>query len=120
MLAIIIANNNVILSLYTYIHTYICIYICGFLGDSVVKNSLASAGDARDVGSIPRSGRSLGVGNGNLLQYPCLESSLDGEAWQSTVHEATKSQTQLSMHTHTHTHTHTLYMIVNMIIYMIL
>ena len=82
----------------------------------MVKNSLASAGDARDVGSIPRSGRSLRVGNGNLLQYSCLENSLGGGAWRSTVHEATKSQTQLG----THTHIHMIYMIVNMIIYIIL
>ena len=77
----------------------------GFLGDTVVKNLPTSAGDTRDEGLISRSGRYLGVGNGNLLQYSCLENSLDGGAWRSTVHEATKSQTQLSMHTHTHTHT---------------
>ena len=61
--------------------------------------------NADDVGLIPGSGRSTKEGNGNLLQYSCLENSLDGGAWRSTVHEATKSQTQLSMHTHTHTHT---------------
>ena len=82
----------------------------------MVKNLLASAGDERDVGSIPRSGRSLGVGNGNLLQYSCLENSLGGGAWRSTVLEATKSQTQLVMHTHIHM----IYIIVNMIIYIIL
>ena len=41
-------------------------------GGSVVKNPPANAGDARDVGSIPGSGRPPGVGNGNLLQYSCL------------------------------------------------
>ena len=45
----------------------------GFLGGTVAKNLPASAGDAGDVGSIPGSGRSSGVGNGNLLQYFCLE-----------------------------------------------
>ena len=41
----------------------------------VVKNPPANAGDVRDAGSIPGSGRSPGVGNSNLLQYPCLEKS---------------------------------------------
>jgi len=43
----------------------------------VVKNPPASAGDIRDVGSIPRLGKSPGGGNGNPLQYPCLENSMD-------------------------------------------
>ena len=47
----------------------------------VVKNPLASAGDVRDAGSVPGSGRSLGGGNGNLLQYSCLENSIDRGAW---------------------------------------
>ena len=46
----------------------------------MVKNPLANVGDTRDVGSIPRSGRSPGVGNGNPLQYSCLENSKDGGA----------------------------------------
>ena len=50
----------------------------GFQGDSVVKNLPAIA---RDVGSIPGSGRSSGEGNGNPLQYPCLENPTDREAW---------------------------------------
>ena len=45
----------------------------GFFGVIVVKNLPANAGDAKDMGFIRRSGRSLGEGNGNLLQYPCLE-----------------------------------------------
>ena len=53
----------------------------GFPGSSVLKNPPASAGDARNTGSIPESGRSSGVGNGNTLQYSCLESSIDREAW---------------------------------------
>ena len=43
----------------------------------MVKNLPANAGDARDVGSIPGLGSSPGVGNGNLLQYSCLENSMD-------------------------------------------
>ena len=53
----------------------------GFLGGSVVKKLPANAGDERDTGSIPRSGRSPGEGNGNLLQYSCLGHSLDRGAW---------------------------------------
>ena len=52
----------------------------------LVNNLPAIAGDAREVGSIPGSGRSPGVGNGNLLQYSCLENSMDREAWWATVH----------------------------------
>ena len=58
-----------------------------------VKNSLTSAGDIRDEGLIPGSGRSPGCGNGNPLQYSCLQNSMDREAWQATVHGVTKSQT---------------------------
>ena len=64
----------------------------GFPGGSVVKNLPATAGD---IGSIPGSGRSLGGGHGNPLQYSCLENPMDREAWQATVHKVTKSQTQL-------------------------
>ena len=46
-----------------------------------------------DVGSVPGSGRSPGEGNGNPLQYSCLENSMDRGAWQATVHGVTKSQT---------------------------
>ena len=54
--------------------------IWGFPGGSVVRNLLANAEDIRDMGSIPGLGRSLGGGNGNPLQYPCLENSMDREA----------------------------------------
>ena len=57
----------------------------------VVKNPPANAGDARDVGSIPGLGRSPGEGNGNPLQYFCLEIPMDRGAWWTTVHEVTKS-----------------------------
>jgi len=59
----------------------------------VVKNLPANAGDARDAGSIPGSGRSPGEGNGNPLQYSCLGNPMDRGAWQATVHGVTKSQT---------------------------
>ena len=49
----------------------------GFPGGTVVKNLPANTGDAKNVGSIPGSGRSPGVGNGNPLQYSCLENSKD-------------------------------------------
>ena len=66
----------------------------------LVKNSPANAEDTRDVGSIPGSGRSSGEGNGNLLQYCCLENSMGRGAWWGTVHGVTKSWTLLSMHAH--------------------
>ena len=53
---------------------------------SVVKNRPANAGDARDTGSISGWGIPLGEGNGNPLQYSCLENPMDGEAWWATVH----------------------------------
>ena len=49
------------------------------------KNPLASAGDVRDVGSIPGLGRSPGGGHGNPLQYSCLENPMDRGAWLATV-----------------------------------
>ena len=52
----------------------------------VVKNLPANAGDIRDTGSIPGSGRSLGGGHGNPLQYSCLENPIDRGAWRATVH----------------------------------
>ena len=70
--------------------------LIGFPDDSAGKESACSAGDTGDMGSIPGSGRYPGGGNGNPLQYPCLENLLDREAWQATVHGGVKSQTQLS------------------------
>ena len=57
-----------------------------------------SASKEGDPGSIPGLGRPLGEGNGNPLQYPCLENPMDSGARQATVHEVTKSWTRLSMH----------------------
>ena len=67
-------------------------YYWGFPGASVVKNPPANAGDA---GLILRLGRSPGGGDGNLLQYSCLENPMDRGAWWATVHGVAKSQTQL-------------------------
>ena len=61
----------------------------------VVKNLPASAGDIRESGSIPGSGRSSGGGHGNSLQYSCLENPMDRGAWQATGHGVKKSWTQL-------------------------
>ena len=69
----------------------------------VVKNLLANAGDIRDAGLIPGSGRSLRVGNGNPVQYSCLGNPTGRGAWQAAVRGVAKSQTGLSTHTHTHT-----------------
>ena len=73
--------------------------LTGFPGGSVAKNSPANA---RDAGSIPGLGRSPGEGNGNLPQYPCLESSMDRGAWRATVHGVAKSRTWVIGHTHLH------------------
>ena len=69
----------------------------------VVKSPPANAGDVRDVGSIPESGRSPGGKCGNPLQYSCLKNPMDRRAWWPTVHRVSKSQTQLKQIT-THTH----------------
>ena len=52
----------------------------------MVKNPSANVGDARDMGSIPGLGISPGIGNGNPLQYSCLENFIDRGAWQAIVH----------------------------------
>ena len=65
----------------------------GFPGGSDGKKSTCNMGV---LGLVPGFGRSLGGGNGNPLQYSCLENSMDRGAWQTTVHGAAKSQTQLS------------------------
>ena len=59
----------------------------------MVKNLPAIAEDARDMSSIPGSGRSPGVGNGSPLQYSCLENPVDKGAWRATDHGVTKSWT---------------------------
>ena len=68
----------------------------------MVKNLPANAGDERDTGFIPGSGRSPGKRNGNLFQYSCLKSSVDRRASQATVHEVTELN-MMTKHTHTDT-----------------
>ena len=62
-----------------------------FPGGTVVRNVPASARDARDMGSILGLGTSPGIGNGNMLQYSCLENSMHRVAWRATVHGVAKS-----------------------------
>ena len=61
-------------------------------GGAVIENLPANAGDAGDAGLIPGSGRSSGGGNGNPLQYSCLENPKDRGAWRAAVHGVAKSQ----------------------------
>ena len=68
----------------------------------VVKNLPANAGDIRDLGSTPGSGRSPGKGNPH--QYSCLENLMDRRAFRATVHGVTESD--MTEHAHTHKHTH--------------
>ena len=76
------------------INVYTILYIkWGFPDASVVQNRPAKAGDE---GLIPGLGRYPGEGNGNLLQYSCLENPVDRRAWWATVHGVVKSWTQLS------------------------
>ena len=69
---------------------YLYIQSLGFTGGSMVKNLLANA---REVGSILALGRSPGEGNGNPLQYSCLENPMDRRAWWATVHGVTELDT---------------------------
>ena len=69
------------------------LYHLGFPGGTEVKVSACNSGD---LGSIPGSESSPGEGNGNPLQYSCLENPMDGGAWWVTVHRVAKSQTRLS------------------------
>ena len=71
----------------------------GFPHGTVAKNPPTNAGDARDVGSIPASGRSPEIGNDNLLRYSCLENPMDRGAWRATVHRVA----ELDMTEHTRT-----------------
>ena len=70
----------------------------------VTKHSPANAGDVRDSGLIPGSGRTPGGGHGNPLQYSYLDKAMKTGAWSAKVHRVAKSQTQLKkLSTHTHT-----------------
>ena len=94
----------------------------GLPGGTVIKNTPANAGDTGDISSIPRSGRSLGIRNGNPLQYSCLKNPMDSGAWRVTVHGVHKESDMTErlsvcvcvcvcvyIHTHTHTHIYMLY-----------
>ena len=86
-----------IVSVDMYGHTW------GFPGGSVVKNLPVNAGDQGDTGSIPRSGRSSGGGNGNLLQYCWLENPMDRGGWRTIDHRVTELDMTEQLSTeHTH------------------
>ena len=82
----------------------------------VVKNLPGNAQDARDMGSVPGSGRSPGVGNGNPLQYSCLENFMDRKSWWATVWnwdckeldttECARERARAHTHTHTSPYSH--------------
>ena len=100
------------------IYIYIYSYILGFPEGSDGKESAYNAGNPS---LIPGSGRSSGGSHGNPPQYSCLENSINRGAWWATVHELTKSWTQLILsyvlihshmhHMYAHTHTHILFKI---------
>ena len=68
--------------------------------NAAVHEVAAPASNAGDLGSIPGSGRSPGEGNGNPLQYSCLENPMGGGAWWTTVHGVAKRRTRLSDFSH--------------------
>ena len=70
---------------------------------SVVKNPPANAGNIKHTGSVPQSARTPRGGNGNSLQYSCLEKPIERGAWRVMVHRVAKSWTPLK-HLSTHTH----------------
>ena len=77
--------------------------VWGFPGGAVVKNPLANPGDTRDTGLTLGSGRSTEEGNGNLLQYSCVENSIiRGDRW-ATVHRVAELDMTEQLNTHTHT-----------------
>ena len=70
------------------------IFACmGFLGGASGKEPSLGAGDLRDKGTIPGSGKAPGGGHGNTFQYSCLEKPMDRGAWRATVHRVAKSWT---------------------------
>ena len=93
------AGKHLSICLSAWLHTHMYSHLHNYRvssGGSVVKNTPANAGNARDLGLIPGSGRSPGKGNGNPLQYSCLENPMDRGAWWAAVHEVPKSWTRQS------------------------
>ena len=85
--------------MFQYIQVFLLSY--KFPGGASGKEPACNAGDIRDAGLIPGSGRYPGRGHGTPLQYSCLENPMDRGAWQATVHRVTKNQTllkQASLH----------------------
>ena len=78
------------LSIYTYL------YIYGFPDGASGEEPTCQCRRHKRLGLIPESGRFPGGGNGNPLQYSCLENPMDREAWQVTVHHVTKSQAKVN------------------------
>ena len=74
----------------------------GFPGGSAGKEPACQCRRPKRQGLIPVLERSPREGNGDPLQYSCLENSMDRGAWWATVHGVTQTQTRLSTHTHTH------------------
>ena len=75
------------------IYTVHYIYVWASQVAFVVNNPPGNAGDIKDTGLIPGSGRSPGEGNGKPLQYSCLENPMNRGAWQATFHEVMESWT---------------------------
>ena len=102
----VVKKGKIMLLFYTLLNSFF-IWTCANLGASqvvlVVKNLVANAADIRDVGSVPGWRRSPGRGDGNPLQYSCLENPMDRGAWQAIGFRVTKRPTPLmllSMHAH--------------------
>ena len=81
--------------IHTHIHTHIHPYT-GLPGGASGKEPACNAGDIRDLGSVPGSGRPPGGGHSNPPQYSCLENPMDRGAWRATVHGVAESWTRLS------------------------
>ena len=89
-------------------YLYFHVHSQSFPGGTSGKDMPANAGDIREAGSTPRSGRSPGIAHDKPLQYSCLENPTDRGAWGTAVHRVAKTQTgskQLSACMHTDTHT---------------
>ena len=101
-------QNEQMLTFYCFCIRFLCVDRLELQASQVApmaKNLPANAGDIRDLGSIPGSGRAAGGEHSNTLQYSCLENPMDRGTWWSTVHRVALSRTQLkrlSIHAHMH------------------